>query len=394
MTTSIRILFLLAITLLQGPLSAQEFPFWGGLEEGPYAVGFRDTVLLNTAAPYRYYGYSGAKPFFVSIWYPATKGADHAYMRFRDYMDYRRFTRYNMIADTLRSRYNNIYIRDAVCKNINTMQAIDFAEPQRQLFEEILDTQVFAIRNLASAKGAFPVVYYHHGAQSTSFDNVVFCEYMASQGYIVVSSNYLWPVAGKRNIGGDDEIPDMAFVVREIKKLFDYRIPFMIGTGHSWGGQNLLLYDTLKEKPFRQIVAFHTTIEEKSLVEARDWWPYLVDIFLTDTSPMTTPTIVIAPEIVREGLPTFVLFRENHTTPYTFVTVKTNAITHDGFITLGNLRAPFARKYQLEDSVKLLQQHRVYQEILRLTRELIQQKERSDKLAESFQELFGVENVN
>ena len=76
------------------------------------------------------------------------------------------------------------------------------------------------------------------------------------------------------------------------------------------------------------------------------------------------------------------------------MTVKTKDITHDGFITLGNLRAPFARKYQLEDSTKLLEQHRVYQEILRLTRDIIEQKERPDKVDASFQGLFGVENVN
>jgi hypothetical protein len=379
-------------------LTGQDFPFWGSLPKGKFMVGYTDTVLWNSKVDYKYGEYQGPKPYLISVWYPAVDNLKRPYMKFSDYMDYRRFTRAKVIIDSLRVKYDAIYIRDAIAKSMAGMQykELGFGKEQRRLFKDVQKSIVYAKRNLVRVGDDLPCIYYHHGAQSTSFDNIVFCEYMASNGYIVISSNYLWPIENKRHLGSaGDAVADMAFVISNTKSFLGQRTPYQIAAGHSWGAQLLLLSDTLDQKPFRQIIAFHTTLEDKPVDRAQKMWPELMPVLQNKNASMTTPTVIFAPEFrIKDGFD-FLPFRENKTTPYTFITVKTKYLSHDGFVTLGNLRAPFAGKYKFDDSFEISTQHSYYQQILVLTKLLIETplNNNSEDISR-FKENFDVRKIN
>lgn len=392
--TTIFLLFLFG----QITLTGQDFPFWGSLPKGKYIVGYKDTVLLNSESNFKYFEYQGPKPFFISVWYPAVENSQRPYMTFSDYMDYSRFPNEKVIIDSLKSKYNNIYVHEGIAKSILGMKPVyvDFRRGQRKLFKDVQKTSVNAKRNLVQVKDNFPCIYYHHGAQSTPFDNIVFCEYMASNGYIVISSNYLWPIENQPQLGVEDEaIADLSFVISSTKTLISKKTPYLIAAGHSWGAQVLLLFDTLKQKPFRQIIAYHTTLEDKPVEPALKMWPELMSTLQSKNVSMTTPTIIFAPEFrIKDGFD-FLTFKENKTTPYTFITVKTKYLTHDGFITLGNLKVPFVKKYRLEDSYELSTQHLYYEQILVLTKLLIESPLNSNyEVIPQFKNSFDLKRFN
>lgn len=381
-----------AMLLASGYTNGQGFPFWGGLERGPFGVGYRDTVLFNKTSTFTYYEYTGAKPFFISIWYPS-KGTNQSspYMKFSDYMNFGGDeATVSRILDTLRKKYSSIYVEDGIKKSIKGLKpvSVELEKPRQKVFSDIQNSRVYAKRKLPTLEHDFPVIYYHHGAQSTPFDNFVFCEYMASHGYIVISSNFLWPLEQKESLGGANQVEDLLFVVTATSAMAD-RAPYLIAVGHSWGAQVLLLADTLKEKPFKKIIALHTTLEDKPVDRALKMWPSLAQALQEKHSLMTTPTVILAPEFrIKDGFD-FLPFRENMTTPYTLITVKTKFITHDGFIALGNLRAPFSRK--LEDSLELRMQQSFYEEILRLSHHIIASPEKVNPYLE---QNFDIKTAN
>jgi|GEM_PF-5422364 len=383
------LLFLLCIP----SLSAQDSPFWNGLSSGKYAVGVRDTVLLNAGEVYKFRRYSGAKPFFVSIWYPAVDDPSKPYLKYDQYTAFNHSKDLHAIISALRYRYRKILIKDAVCKDIKEKEAIKYKPAQKKILAEILAAPVNAKRNLLPVNVSLPLIFYHHGAQSSPFDNVLFCEYMASHGYTVISSNFLWPIDGKPHLGNSDQLNDIIFLLKHMKELSGFETPDIIAAGHSWGGQALILYDTLKNKPFKKIIAFHTTLEDKPVNQAIKMWPGLMAALQTKSDLMSTPTFLFAPQYrIKDGFD-YLPYRENKATPYTFITVNTDFISHDGFVLLGNLRTPFADKYKLNDVAELKTQDQFYKQIILLSKSIIEDSI-TDKDQSLFSDKFTLQIVN
>jgi hypothetical protein len=391
-----RISFTILLTLTTTQLFSQTFPYWGKLTPGKYDVGFMDTVLYNSNSEYQYKEYKGGKPFFIAIWYPAER-ANGALMSFGDYMRLEGAAEVRKVKQDLSERYDSIYMRDVITKQIVDMKPSNAVlnEEHFKLLEDVKGAKVNARRDVKKANGDFPVIYYHHGAQSTLLDNIVFCEYMTSHGYVVISSNYLWPMENQMRLGESKALHDVEFVVSSMRPLIGKNPPYLIGAGHSWGAQTLIMFDTLEQKPFRQIIAFHTTLEDKPVPMAVKYWPDLMNALQKKHQRMTTPTVIFAPGYGQSAGYNFLTFRENKTTPYTCLVVKTKYLTHDGFITLGNLRAPFASKYNMKDKQELALQQEFYEKIVILTRELIQNPLKVDeKLRPELQSVFDLRFAN
>jgi hypothetical protein len=262
------------------------------------------------------------------------------------------------------------------------------------MYFDVLQTTVNAKRNLTPIKTKFPCILYHHGAQSSSHDNNVFCEFMASQGYIVVSSSFNLP--DEKNLkqllvstsNKFNNISDMDFVVKLIKQTPNVDSSKLIAVGHSWGAQTEILYDNYSiTKPFKKIISLHTTLENASLETAKENWPEFEYIYKNNCQNSKTPVALFAPLTVstligRDTLgkeilikqdtlhPEYMPFKYNKTTPYTFITVKHN-IKHDGFISLGNIRFPYCQKYKLSDTENIISQQKYYEQIVLLSNKII-----------------------
>ena len=173
----------------------------GPAREGPYAVGVTTTLLVDhsrtdalTKEP---------RSLVTEIWYPATdetRGLPKA--RFSEFMPggvspmlgAMLRSAYTMSVDELDSKYANAAVRDARVR-----------------------------------EGKFPVVFFSHGNQGFRFQNTFWCDFLASHGFIVVSSDHTGNAAiaiingkavlfnsNERQRSAEDRPRDMSFLLNQM----------------------------------------------------------------------------------------------------------------------------------------------------------------------------------
>jgi len=389
----IKLVLLFICNLITAKTIGQHFPQWGKLTRGNFTVGYKDTVFFKDDEQFSYQNYKNKKPFFVSTWYPGIDNKRIPFIQFKNYMEFQRQDKYGNLYDSLIATFRHILINDGVIKPLG--EEAKFGPDHNKLYHSILDTKVNAKRNLGKINDKFPCIFYHHGAQSTPYDNNVFCEYMASHGFVVVSSNYNLPSESRPHeltVSTDerfDNISDMEFVLKLTKQMPNVDSSKMIAVGHSWGAQTEIRYDNHPfQKSFKKIISLHTTIEDKPLDLAKEYWPEFNYIYEDKCEHSTTPVIFFAPFQIAQRFytdkitgkeklfridtiaPKYIPFKFNTTTPYTFITVKHN-VSHDGFISLGNLRFPYCKRYHLADSDNIIRQQFYYEQIIEISEKII-----------------------
>ncbi len=406
-----RLFLFIVLKLLIIKSFSQPFPQWGKLTPGKYTIGYKDTVIFKSDEQFSYFTYKNNKPFFIGIWYPAIDNKNIQYQQFKNYIEFPKQKIYTSLYDSLIKLFNNIYIQYGVGINIKPFGGeIEVDSILKKLYQDVLNTKVNSKRNLTEIKTKFPCIIYHHGAQSSPHDNNVFCEYMASQGFIVVSSSFNLPdekVSGQLIVSTNNKFnnfSDMDFIVKFIKQTINVDSSKLVAVGHSWGAQTEILYDNYSiTKPFKKIISLHTTLENASLETAKENWPEFEYIYNNNCKNCKTSVALFAPftlsslvgkdttgkEIVIRYdtlMPEYAAFKYNKTTPYTFITVKHN-VKHDGFISFGNIRFPYCQKYKLSDTQEIIKQQNYYEQIVLLSNKIISdavnKKFNSDKALKS-----------
>lgn len=173
-------LLLLLVAVASSQASPQTPALWGDLTSGPYHVGFRFIYRYDYSRGWKATedanGYPQAegrgRPIRISVWYPAKNRANATRMLYRDYMP-------PANGDSVFAELNRLLEgRDAANLRANLTG---------EEFSSLMMTRVAAIQNAAPQNGGFPLVVYSAGLNNSSQDNVVLCEYLASQGYVVVT---------------------------------------------------------------------------------------------------------------------------------------------------------------------------------------------------------------
>ena len=411
---------ILLVGFITASTSAHSFQQWGKLDMGKYTVGYKDTVLFKTDEQFSFYNYHGSKPFFVCIWYPAKDDATKPFMKYENYCDFKREDNYGQICDSVVDMFHKITINDGVCINIKRgAPEVKHDDIHDRLYHDIMKTTVMAKRNLPAIAQKFPCIFYHHGNRSTPYDNNVFCEYMASRGFVVVSACYELPQAVGAipltpDIRNQQSINDFSFMLKTAKTMPNVDAAKMVAAGHSWGAQTALRFDNIEvKKSFKEIISFHTTLEDKNMAVAKEYWPTFDYLFENKCKLSTTPSVLFAPYNLADEwdtdtltgketfiktdtlYPKFLPFRKNTTTPYTFITVL-HHVLHDGFITLGNLRLPYAEQYKLDDKKEIIDQQMYYEQIVLYAEQIITEAladhARSSKTASMIN--FKIESIN
>lgn len=217
-----------------GALPAQAVGFT--LPAGPYAVGFEARDLVDRTRTYRAtVTVSGApetrergRPVQTSIWYPAAP-TGRAPMRYADYF-------------ALAARQEGALDGAALARAIAAYRRLWLAEgitPGRM--DSVLQAPVAARRNVAPARGRFPVVVYNAGGGQPSWDNSVLCEFLASHGYVVIASPSTWNWERTRALA--DDIASAEAAARDMEfqlgvaRTLPYADPGPVAVmGYSWGG--------------------------------------------------------------------------------------------------------------------------------------------------------------
>jgi dienelactone hydrolase len=243
--------------------------FWGELKAGKYAVGFRALYQLDVARSYDAdYLASGsppvkkARPIFLAIWYPAASQHNTA----MEYRDYFRAVSMDSPVPEFAQRLRK-FTRDMACRYMLGKEFDKLTDDERVAWDGLLATPVFATLNVQAAPGRFPVVIHHPGLGGTFDDNAVACEFLASHGYVVLSSAYQAADSSMLNIDGDlaTSLEDLAFVLRYAATLPFADVSRVAAMGHSYGAQAMLAWRARPGSPLDAVVFLDSTVEYRPL---------------------------------------------------------------------------------------------------------------------------------
>ena len=256
-----RRLFLLTCLLLTQEFAAGNPPaLWGDLRPGPYPVGFqsviaRDYSRANLAGP-DLQRTIAPRPILIAMWYPASE-QPAVYIKYRDYL---------RVNDTEEQEFASRlahFSLDAASRAISGVSIESATAEMRRKLDDAFNMPACTGRNLKPAAGPFPVVIYHPGAAGAFDENAVMFEFLASNGYLVISSAY--QAAGDRvanDIGGPAQsIADMRFLINAARLWPFADVTRIAAIGHSAGAQHLLRWIGERTCPLRGAVSLDTTLE-------------------------------------------------------------------------------------------------------------------------------------
>jgi predicted dienelactone hydrolase len=265
-----RSLAVAAAVCIVSSANAQTPLLWGGLKPGPHAVGFRLQYKLDHSREYdpefvtdtARFPVHRPRPIMIGLWYPAQK-TNASGMAYRQYLDISPGPGpLAPFASRLESAMRSVVGEETTGHRPGAM-----TPAETTAFERLLATKTFAVNDAPEASGQFPVILYHPGAAGTYEDNSVLFEYLASHGYIVVSSAYPDPDAHSVFIGGDmagsfADLDFLATVARTLPNADADRLGVM---GHSYGAWASFAWTAKLGSPVRALITLDSGFEYDSL---------------------------------------------------------------------------------------------------------------------------------
>jgi hypothetical protein len=236
-------LFGLAVLSPTGAVCARETPFWKTIQPGPYGIGYAvyhehdESRAYRPAVPADAEGAQAfvARPIQISVWYPAAAVREADRMDLVDY-PYAGLSQFDF------ARAGTIP-REAFIAQMKAVLVKRGAEERR--VDEMMSATTCAARDASWADGYFPVIVYGAGYESSAWENSVLFEYLASNGFIVVSS----PSFGAAGVvmtddftGLEAKVRDHEFIMAFAKRL-PHADPERIGAlGFSFGGLSTTIF--------------------------------------------------------------------------------------------------------------------------------------------------------
>ena len=243
LTLTLTLLF--SSSLLIGQTSLEAIAF----ENGSFQVGFTHYMLTDSTRTYRresdWSTRNIPRPIPVSLWYPSTHTKGGEPRQIIDYME--------------------ILKEEEEWENLPNEFILNwFYYPNTPENRQHLPELTNAFNDLPPAKGSFPAIVYAPSFQASSIENFALCEYLASHGYVVISS----PSRGTETRlmeGGTEK--DMESQARDIELLvkvvgqLPYVNPEKIATmGFSFGGLSHVL-SQMRNEGIKAIVSLDGSIK-------------------------------------------------------------------------------------------------------------------------------------
>lgn len=228
---------------------------------GSYNVGFTHYTTVDSTRTYtRWKDYSNAihhRPILVSIWYPANGTNKSEPLYIKDYL--------------------NIVAEEEEWEGLPEHYLLEWFSylPSTLENEQHLNIKTNAHQDAPAVNGKFPVVIYAPGLHRSSIENFVMCEYLASQGYVVIASpsrgTEIRTFQGSTSKNLETQARDILFLIKEAQIMEQVDAEKIATMGFSFGGLSNVLaqmqnehidaticldgsvkyqYDTLKQSPF------------------------------------------------------------------------------------------------------------------------------------------------
>jgi hypothetical protein len=336
-----RFIIIIIISIFSSAIFSQESLYKKSPKTGKYDVGYTDTIIYKNNEQFSYNSINIKKPFFTHIWYPCQKpDKDTANFQYKDYWTFQSTEDEQILIDSMISTYYNSTFHDPVLPAL------------------LINKSIKIFYKAKYKEGKFPVVIYHHGSQGVGIENSHLCEYLASNGFIVLSTNFTLPsdivpklipsstFKTKYNLSDIDavmmediehdmnnaEMKNLDFIINIATNLNHFDKKNLYGIGHSRGAQRLVLMDRDSINRFSKIIALHTTYEDDIPSDICQIRSYDCNIINNNLNNFTTNKYFFAPiRIEKETIipPNFTFHRILKNS--TFIEIK-YPLDHNSFV--------------------------------------------------------------
>jgi dienelactone hydrolase len=216
--------------------AASTFQFRFTETHGPYPVGIKVVDQYDRS---RSFGdgtesSQGKRPLQTLVWYPAEKSNGKS-MTLGDYAE-------------------------LIKTETSFDKPIESGKPQAFVaayMHGTTDLHTWAVRDAAMKEGHFPVVIYAPSVNSPATENVELCEYLASEGFVVLASPSMGAESRTMSVditGANAEAQDISFLIDYANSLPDANMSEIASMGYSWGGMGAL-FATARDKRIRALIS-------------------------------------------------------------------------------------------------------------------------------------------
>lgn len=155
--------------------------------------------------------------------------------------------------------------------------------------DSLLKSKTNALLNAIPAKSKHPVVIYIPGAGGEGFENFVLCEYLASNGFVVISFPSFGAFDSKISIypiGIESQVADINFLYGYISKLNFADKTNVSLMGFSMGGLTTLIFSMRKLETFKSVICMDGSI--------RSWYNTAIHIPGFNSNKFKTPFLLFS----------------------------------------------------------------------------------------------------
>ncbi|MES2149488.1 MAG: dienelactone hydrolase family protein [Pseudomonadota bacterium] len=204
------------------------------LERGPYAVGVRVLEQYDYARVYkrRFDTMTGkpvqgerARPIQALVWYPTRQGGTPVL--------------YDYYVRTTRSEEDFTMSPQEIERQMAAWIVQRSARLSKVLLQKELARPMWAVRDAIPAPGKYPLVVYAPSFSASANESADMCEYLASQGYVVIASPDMGTRTREMNEdleGIETQAADIHFLISSAHTLPQADMGHIAVVGFSWGG--------------------------------------------------------------------------------------------------------------------------------------------------------------
>jgi len=208
--------------------------------KGSYDVGFKYYKATDSSRNYIIGHDTVNRPMLIHFWYPSQNNSESKCMSFKDYVDLIAIREYfeteQQDIDNISNNFINAYL------GFSKQQ---FGIDTSITTEEVLSSPVKAIYNAKPIVDKFPLIIYAPSNSKSAAQNHIMCEYLASNGYCVVSVGS----AGHETLKRYDQrkatlaqVRDMEFIVKYISDSLKLNFSDIGLFGFSTGSMATIIY--------------------------------------------------------------------------------------------------------------------------------------------------------
>lgn len=332
-------------------------------ELGEFQVGFTDTVIYDEKYTYEGFGYNGMKPYFLQIWFPLKqKPKNRSFLHFTDFFKRGKKDELKTIKEQLKINDKETFIREHISENLETGEPNIYGKyTHNDIFDMILAIETRSILQPFPDSLNFPVIIYHHGSQSNSYENFLMAEYFASRGFVFISANFHLPypntIYGLKpfdKIIKDEDEGSLSTILQFAQQLKGSTSTFFIG--HSWGAQvGFRSFD--EHTTLKGFVSLETTLEFKTDDQTiKEYWPEVYQKIMVNKTYYPFPILLCAATGKEEP---FYFFNKLNAQQITFASTK-EEFEHNAYTSLFYLRYFIDSKIPQTDKVILKDRFDLY----------------------------------